>query len=130
MKYLQLKGEKKTGLLKKIEPEYKSQIGLSTKEGIHLIYINDILFLHASGNYTEVHLVNDKKIVVSKTLKIIEEKLPPSSFKRCHQSYVINLKEVVLLRDYILLSNNAAIPISRRKRKEITRWFANKVVFV
>ena len=117
MNNLQITREKKIGTLKKLEPKYKSKIGFSTQEGIHIVFTKDILFLHALGNYTEVHLMSGRKIIVSKTLKLIEELLPDSGFRRCHQSFVINLDQVVLFRDSIFLSNNKEIPISRRKRK-------------
>ena len=80
--------------------------------------------------YSQVKLVNGDKITISKTLKIIEENLPISNFKRCHQSYVVNLDEVVLLRDSLILSSEDEIPISRRKRNEFKSWFVDKVKFV
>lgn len=130
MNNLQITKEKKIRTLKKLEPRYRSKIGFSTQEGIFIIEIRDILFLRATGNYTEVHLNNGKMILISKTLKLIEELLPDAGFKRCHQSYVINLDEVVMLKDFILLTNDIEIPISRRKKNEFKSWFLRKIAFV
>lgn len=130
MNYLHLNKEKKVGLLKKLEPKYKSKIGFSTLEGIHIVSVEKILYLRALGNYTQVKLLNGDKITISKTLKAIEGKLPNSNFKRCHQSFVVNLAEVVLLSDSLVLSSKDVIPISRRRRNEFKRWFVDKVNIV
>jgi len=130
MNNLNINTEKKNGILKKLEPKFKSKIGFSTQEGIHFIDIRNIRYLHAVSNYTEVHLINGKMIVIAKTLKTIQELLPESGFKRCHQSYVINLEEVVFYKDSIILSNDKEIPISRRRKIEFKNWFNNKVAFV
>ena len=130
MNHLPLNQSRKAGLLKKLEPRYKSKIGFSTLESIYIVYTRDILYLRALGNYTQVHLMNGNMIMVSKTLKVIEEQLPESNFKRCHNSYVINLEEVVMLQESIFLSSYDEIPISRRKRNEFKSWFAEKVSFV
>jgi len=130
MNNLQLSRERKAGMLKRLEHKYKSKIGFSTQEGVHIVSIRDILYLRAVGNYTEVYLLNGKMIMLSKTLKIIEKLLPETGFKRCHQSYVVNLEEVRLLQDSIFLSNEAEIPISRRKKNEFKTWFLDKVAFL
>jgi len=130
MNSLNISTEKKNVVLKKLEPKFKSKIGFSTQEGVHIINVRDILYLHALSNYTEVHLVNGRMIVIAKTLKTIQKILPESGFKRCHQSYVINLEEVVLFKGSIILSNQKEIPISRRRKVEFKSWFNNKVAFV
>ena len=66
MNNLHLSRERKINVLKKLEPKYKSKIGFSTQEGIHIVYTKDILFLRAIGNYTEVHLANGSMIMISK----------------------------------------------------------------
>ncbi len=130
MNHLHVNSSKKPALLKRLEPKFTSKIGFSTQEGVYIVHWKDILYLHAIGNYTQVHLMDGAKIMVSRTLGHIENQLPDSNFKRCHKSFVINLNEVVAFRDSIFLSNELEIPVSRRKRKEIKDWFVNKVTFI
>jgi len=122
--------EKKSGIVKRLEPRYTSKIGFSTLEGYYLVCISEILFLRAKGNYTQVNLMNGQRILVSKTLKLIEKQLPENNFKRCHHSYVINLEEVVQLKGSIFLTSGDEIPISRRKRHKFRSWFLNMANFV
>ena len=130
MNHRHLNKEIRTGVVKKLETEYRSKIGFSTSDGTLIIRVIDILYLEAMGNYTRVHLSNGQNITVSKTLKSIEILLPTSSFRRCHQSYIINLDEVIGFKNAILLSNNILIPVSRRKKSEIKSWFLGRVNFV
>jgi len=44
------------------------KIALPTPDGLEFESLNDILFFEASGNYTYVHLRNNTKYIVSKTL--------------------------------------------------------------
>jgi two-component system, LytTR family, response regulator len=69
------------------------------------VYVNmeDILFCKSNGNYTEIHLINKKKEMLSKNLKDVELKTN-NSFVRVHNSYLVNInyiKEFVKMKGYI-----------------------------
>ena len=51
------------------------KVALPTLEGIYFEKVKEIIRLEANGNYTFIHLINDRKILVSKTLAEIEKKL-------------------------------------------------------
>mgnify|MGYP005861602769 CR=1 FL=1 len=79
---------------------------------------NDIIYCKSDGNYTVIHTIH-KKLMISKTLKFVEELLPKSIFYRIHQSYIINLKNIEAYdrsTNYVKLSNNKELPVSRSKR--------------
>ena len=88
------------------------------------IYVNmdDIMFCKSDGNYTEIHMVNDQKEMLSKNLKDIEAQTTDSFF-RVHNSYVVNInyiKEFVKNEGlYVLLQNGTTIPVSRSKKNEL-----------
>ena len=46
------------------------KLSISTMEGFSLIRLNEILYLEADGNYTVMHLTNDKKSYQLKTWAI------------------------------------------------------------
>ncbi len=73
---------------------YPDRISLSTREGVHLVNVPQIIHLEAYKNYTTVYLKNQSSIVVSKTIKEFESLLDPFTFIRVHQSHIINWQEV------------------------------------
>ena len=52
---------------------------------------NDVLYLEADNNSTDIHLNNGEMITAFKTLKHFENTLPNSQFLRIHNSYMINI---------------------------------------
>ena len=88
------------------------------------IYVNmdDIMFCKADSNYTEIHMVNNQKEMLSKKLKELEAQVN-SSFFRVHNSYLVNInyiKEFVKNEGlYLVLENGTTIPVSRAKKTEL-----------
>jgi two-component system LytT family response regulator len=81
----------------------------------------DILFLKAESNYTEIHYLDGSKKLLSKTLKVLEDILPSQQFFRVHKSYVVNAAHI---SDIILSTHERAVklvgghilPVSRDKK--------------
>ena len=73
---------------------YPKRISLATREGVHLVSINQIIHLEAYKNYTSVFLKNQGTFVVSKTIKEFESILDPNIYIRVHQSHIVNWQEV------------------------------------
>lgn len=98
------------------------KIALPSAEALHLVIVKDIVHLESDAGYTTVFITGGERIVVSRTIKDFEELLPENSFFRIHQSHIINLKfaRKVLREDggYVLLSDGAKLPISRRRKEE------------
>lgn len=109
-----------SGLLQTVREKKFEKIMLPSAEGIHVIAVNDIVSLSADSSYVQINLVNDEKLVVSKSLKELEEMLNNGNFFRSHQSHIVNLKFVKRLTreggGFIELKNGAQAPISRRKK--------------
>ena len=84
------------------------------------IVIRDVIMLEGDGNYTHVHLINGKKILLSKTLKVFCELFQQNDFARIRKSYLINLnylKEVDLSGDVsVTMQTGQRIEISRRRK--------------
>ena len=106
----------------KNRPSEFSKIALPDNKGYTMVRISDILYCQADSSYTIVHLINGKKIVTSKILKLIEELLPHQTFYRIHKSYIVNLN---LIKHYVkndgnhvLLENDVKLDVSDRNKKE------------
>ncbi len=96
------------------------RIPFPTLKGVEFYRIDEIIHCKADSNYTEIHTTNGKKVVISKTLKSVEEMLDSSNFLRVHQSHLINLNYLIsyVKEDggYLKMSNNSVVPLSRSKR--------------
>lgn len=96
-----------------------SRIGFSFDGKIIFLTSDEIIYCEGDGNYTNIYLEKGKKLLISQTLKKVEEKLPPDEFFRVHNSYIINLSQVreYLKTDgYVVLMNEKKIPVSRNRK--------------
>lgn len=97
------------------------KITINTDGKLVFLEPNEIFYVASDGNYSTLYLSNQKKIVVTKKLKEINELLPEDYFFRIHNSFIINLhkiKEFLKSDGYVVLENNAKIPVSRQRKSE------------
>jgi two-component system LytT family response regulator len=100
--------------------QQSKRIVLKNHDLIHVVNIDDILYAQADNNYTHFFCENDKKILVSKSLKTFETELAGENFFRCHHSYLINLNKIKALHksaDAVILNNDATVPVASSKKK-------------
>lgn len=109
-------------VLKNNENKADKKIVLKTTENRFIIYQKEIIRLEADGAYT-LFVTEKQNIIVSKNLKYYQELLDNNMFVRCHQSHLVNIKQVISIHknDKLLLSNKDLIPISIRKKSEISK---------
>lgn len=103
------------------------RIALTTNDGMLFVSTMDILYCEADSNYTTVVLKN-QKVLVSKTLKEIDETLAGTDFYRIHHSFLINLSHVQKYvrgdGGYVLMTDGKAVSISRSKRQDFMDLFS------
>lgn len=107
------------------------KIAVPDSNSIKFLKLDDILFFKADNTYTEIFFLDNNKLVISRTLKNIEDTLAGSSqFFRCHKSYIVNMK---YLTDYVksdggylVIRGNHSIPVSPDKVQDLL----NQVSFV
>lgn len=112
-----------------LKPQLKQVAGkitLPQQDGFQILDVADIVFCKADDNYTEIHL-EQKKILVSKTLKYFEEALSEFPFARIHKSYLVNVNEVVKYKKgkggSVIVSNGKELLVSASKKKELLAYF-------
>ena len=67
------------------------KIAISTLNSVKFIELNHIIYFKAEGAYTDIYLLDEKVLTVSKGLKHFEDLLKENlKFFRCHKSYIIN----------------------------------------
>jgi two-component system LytT family response regulator len=114
-----LKSESSTGL--------PARITLATKESLELVEPAEICYCESDSNYTMIYLVDGRKKLISRTLREFEDMLKPFNFIRTHNSFLVNMAEVreYVKTDggYIVMKNNANIPVSKSKREGLMAHF-------
>jgi len=98
-----------------------NKIALPTMEGLQMVAVESILYCESDSNYTTFHLKNKQKIIVSRTLKEMEELLEEYSFARVHSSYLVNLREVNKYikgeGGYLVLNDGSTVNVSASRKK-------------
>lgn len=101
------------------------KIALPTSDGYSMVHIDDIIYLQAESNYTWVYVSDDKKYLVSKTLKEFGEMLDFPQYFRPHKSYLVNLnyldRYVRGQGGYLVLKNGVNVPVARAQKPELMR---------
>jgi two-component system LytT family response regulator len=102
-------------------------LALPTTEGLDFVLLDDILYCRSDSNYCHVMMRDGRRILLSKTLKEIEAKLPKDRFFRQHNSYLVNLREI---RRYLradggslMMSNGEHLPVARNRKDELLSRF-------
>jgi two-component system response regulator LytT len=76
------------------------------------LLLDDILYIEADRNYCT--LITPKiNHMLTCTLKVMEEKLPSSSFVRVHRSYIINISKLDVFADGHLEIGRKVIPMGK-----------------
>jgi two-component system, LytTR family, response regulator len=109
------------------KPKVK-RVALTASDHLVFVDVNDILYCESDSNYTTFFLANGEKVIISKTLKDVEEMLGGDDFFRVHASYLINMKHVSKFTrgdgGFVVMSNNQQISVSRKKKDEFFEMFS------
>lgn len=111
-----------------LEKQPGSRIALTTSDGLLFVSTPDIIYCESDSNYTKVVLKDGKKILVSKTMKEIDDTLSGGDFYRIHNSYLVNLNHIQKYvrgeGGYVIMDNGATVSISRTKKNEFVELFS------
>jgi len=114
------------GSLRSRADRAEGKITLPEQEGFKVVRVSDILYCQADDNYTRVYLP-ERKFLVSKTLKYLEEALAGFPFARIHKSYLVNVNEVVRYKKgkggTVVLSNGKELSVSASRKRELLAYF-------
>jgi DNA-binding LytR/AlgR family response regulator len=82
-----------------------------------LIPFDDIIFVEASGAYSNVVTLN-RKYVATKTLKTLQENMLPKDFLRVHRSFLVPKWQIISFSsNYLCLKDGTHISLSKTGRK-------------
>jgi two-component system LytT family response regulator len=99
------------------------KIALPTLHGYELVPLNNIMICESNSNYTDIQLNNGQRLLISRTLKQIEDLLDMHPFFRIHHSYLVNLQYAIRYikgdGGFLVLNNDITVPVSRNKKEEL-----------
>jgi DNA-binding LytR/AlgR family response regulator len=118
--------------------ETKGLVNFADEKGVLRLSlrVEDLLYLKSADNYVYIYYLNSKKEIVNyllrNTLKNIEENISNINLIRCHRFYMVNSRNVKLLRkakDGLLLEldteTQCEIPVSKTYLSAVSEFFAN-----
>ncbi|KOY52570.1 response regulator [Polaribacter dokdonensis] len=79
----------------------------------HKIILNNVLFIKSDNIYLELHCEDGSMFLQRATLKSFLPQLP-NYFKRCHKSYIVNIKYITAFNKKALMLNDESIPVSNQ----------------
>lgn len=101
----------------------QEKIIVPTMEGMNFIKVDTIVHIVGSANYSTFHLDNGDKIMASKNLKYYEELLPSDLFYRVHQSHLVNIRYIKMIRTYegytVELEEGSSIPLVKKRKEDL-----------
>ncbi|MFN0016279.1 MAG: LytR/AlgR family response regulator transcription factor [Saprospiraceae bacterium] len=93
-----------------------SKVVLPTMDGLCFEKVKHIAYLEASGNYTVLHFLDGRQILVCRTLREVELMLPVAAFVRIHRSHTIHLRHIKKYvrgkGGHVVLQNSATLTVS------------------
>ena len=101
---------------------------ISGMNKVDFIRQDEIIYLKSAGRYTEFHF-NDanRQVLATKPIGEFENALDHVKFYRIHNSYIINLNQLVKINkvsgNYCEMVNGDNLPISRRRLEGLLRYF-------
>jgi len=88
----------------------------------HQVAIDDITYLQVDHVYVQINLTNGKQVLQRASLKELLDQLPTQQFIQTHRAFAINKKQINRWDSGHLYVQNAPIPISRARKKEVASF--------
>lgn len=112
-------------LIGHLQKKQTKLLTIPTSDGLQFVSIENIIYLEASDNYSNIYLSTEQKFLVSRTLKDFEELLPPDIFIRIHHSIIVNKfyvdKYIRGDGGQVVMRNGSVLDVSKRKKPDFLR---------
>lgn len=103
------------------------KLSVPTVEGYTFLDHQDIIYLNALGNSTEIHLDGGIKMVSSRNLGQFEIELIEEPFIRIHESTIVNLNKVKAYvrsdKGWVKLINGIELKVSDSRKDDLLVFF-------
>jgi len=104
-------------------PNAQERLLIHGSDTIEVLIKDDIVYCQADSNYSYIFTKDNRKIVASKTLNLLEQELDTSQHIRIHRSYIINIDSIQQFstsQGYeVILNSGKRLPVSRRRKEAL-----------
>lgn len=83
----------------------------------------EITYIQSEGNYLNIHIQNQRTLVIREQLNSIEERIRNTSFLRVHQRFIINVDWITKAGKESISIQNDKIPVSTRYKTIVSEKF-------
>jgi DNA-binding LytR/AlgR family response regulator len=109
--------------IKLLTVQNKCKLAVRLNGDIKLLLLEEICYIMAVDVYSQLVLSSGDELIVTCTLKSIDELLTPVNFVRCHKGYIVNINHIKELHNgcspKITLTGNKDVPVSRAGLKRV-----------
>jgi two-component system LytT family response regulator len=104
-------------------PELKVNefIFLKMNRDFHKVFLKDICFIEAAGNFVMVHLAG-KRLLVSGKISDYATMLMDKGFVRVHKSFIVSLDHILQFGHNRLFVGQTEIPVSESYQHGLSKW--------
>jgi len=114
--YLQV-SESLTRILQHLQKRNTAKISIKQKDGMVVVDPQRIIYIETYGRKLRIRLDTDA-LLCTGTLTNLEQQLDSRLFFRCHNAYLVNLKQVGRLMGSEVEVGGESIPLSKHRRKQ------------
>lgn len=101
----------------------QQRIALPGRNGYDFVNIPEICYCKAEGAYTYIFFIDQRKVLISKSLGEIEAMLPSRTFERIHHSIIVNVSQIRQFKKgeglSVAMSNGDTLTVARSKKDQL-----------
>lgn len=112
--------------MQRSQGQRKAQLMFRLQRGHRILDVRDICYIERRERRNYLHLENETLQISGYTMRELEEMLAQYGFSLCHQSFLVNLYRIRILRDAgrqlyeaVLQGTDAPVPVSRNQYEKI-----------
>lgn len=114
-----------TELLIRLNNYEKNNLILTKGRQKYTIHIDDIIYIEVIDHNLIYHCI-DNNITINGTMRKLESDLQGLFFIRIHNSYIVNMRHVIEVKNKnLLLKNGKELPIARSKKESFRQTYLN-----
>lgn len=107
--------------------ETHTQFVFFREDGVdHRVMIEDIVYARSLQNYVQLYLSDNRNLIVHKTLKALQDLLPPDKFTQIHRSYLVQRKYISAIDGLQAMVGNTLLPIARERKQVLMEAMIKK----
>lgn len=115
-------------VMKRVAARAEQEVLLPTNNGMVRTALSGLLYVEVKGHNIVYHMDSGEMSFYG-TLKEIEKILPDSSFYRCNNCYLVNLRNVVRIDGDVVCVGNEKLQISRPRKKQFMSALHDYILF-